>query len=138
MDQKFVFDFINENSICHLATVFKGNPHVRAMLVYRANEDGIIMHTSKSKDLFKQLTANPKVELCFNNYDANIQVRVSGIIEFVEDLELKKEIAAKRKNLQPWIQQVGYDMMVVLKLKNGIADVWIPELTFTFKRYIQL
>jgi pyridoxamine 5'-phosphate oxidase len=138
MDKKSVFDFIEKNNICHIATVSKGVPHVRAILVYRADEDGIIMHTSKSKDLYKQLIADPQVELCFNDYSINTQLRVSGTIDFIEDLEVKKEIAKKREKLQAWIQQVGYDMMAVLRLQNGIAHFWIPELTFMFKRYIQL
>ena len=138
MDKQFVLDFINQNKICHLANIHHGKPHVRALLVYRADDDGIIMHTSKSKDIYKQLTINPQVELCFNNYEDNTQVRISGTIEFVEDIEVKKEIASKREKLQPWLQQAGYEMMAVLNLRNGLAHVWIPELTFFFKRYIQL
>jgi len=138
MDINFVFTFITEHPIAHVANVHMGKPHVRAMMVYKADEDGIVLHTSKTKDLYKQLSVAPEVELCFNDYMENIQVRVSGSIEFEENLEIKKEIVAAREKLQPWIHQVGFDMLAVIRLRNGFAHVWMPELTFLPKRFLRL
>lgn len=138
MDNAFILSFLEENPIFYLANVQNGKPHVRALRLYRANEKGIIFHTSKSKDLYKQLTVNPDVELCFIDKHGNTQIRISGTIEFIEDETLKQEIVAKRKLLQPWILQHGLKMFAVMKLTNGIAQIWEPELTFLPKRYVRL
>ena len=90
MNKNEVFDFLNANPVFHLATVEGNKPHVRGMLMYRADENGIIFHTGKMKDLHKQLTKNPNVEIGFNNnsFENLIQIRVSGTVELIEDLEL--------------------------------------------------
>lgn len=138
MDKGYFYKFIRDHPIAHMATIHNGRPHLRAMLAYRADEEGVIFHTAKSKELYKQLVASPQVELCFNDYGANVQVRVSGDVEFDESLELKKEIEAARERLQPWIHHVGYDMLAIIRLKNGLAHVWMPEITFMPKRYVRL
>ena len=138
MDKEFVFGFLKNNPVFFLANVHNGKPHVRALLLYEADEHGIIFHTSKSKDLYKQLTVNPDVELCFINSEQNREVRINGSVEFVEDETLKKEIVAHRELLQPWVSQHGYEMLAVMRLKNGVAQIWEPELTFLPKLYIPL
>lgn len=138
MDKAYVCNFLNENPYFHLATIHNGAPHVRALFLYRADENGIIFHTSKSKDLFKQLSLDPQVELCFNNFNQNVQIRVNGTVEFIEDLNLKNEIIEGREKLKPWIIQKGIDMLSVVCLRNGLAYVWTPELTFLPKRYVRL
>ena len=138
MDKEYVYRFLNENPMFHLASIHHGKPHVRALLLYRADINGIVFHTSKSKELFFQLNSDPHVELCFNNFDQNIQIRVEGAVEFIEDLKLKNEIIEGRQELKPWIFQKGIDMLCVVCLRHGLANVWTPELTFMPKRYIRL
>jgi uncharacterized pyridoxamine 5'-phosphate oxidase family protein len=138
MDKEFIFSFLKENPVFHLANVHHGKPYVRALLLYDANESGIIFHTSKSKDLYKQLTVNQDVELCFLNEAKNMQIRISGAIEFIEDETFKKEIVEKRKLLQPWILHHGLKMLAIMRLTNGLAQIWEPELTFLPKRYVRL
>ena len=139
MTKAEIFTFLNKNLACHLATSEGNKPHVRGIRIYQASEDGIILQTTKIKDLHKQLSENPEVELCFNNYADNVQVRVSGRLERIEDLALKKEIVSKRKFLQPWVEQRGgYDFIAVYCLKNGVATVWTMAANFDPKTYIQL
>ena len=90
MGKEEIFKIINENPAMHLATMDGDQPRVRGMLLFRADEDGIIFHTASSKDVYEQIQKNPKAELCFNGQ--GIQVRVTGVLEEVEDEELKKEI----------------------------------------------
>lgn len=58
MNKNKIFNFLNANPVFHLATVDGNKPHVRGLLLYRADENGIIFHTGKMKDLHKQLTEN--------------------------------------------------------------------------------
>ena len=138
MNKAEILAFLNANPDCHLATVEGNKPHVRAISIYRADENGIILETSKVKDLYKQLSENPNVELCFNNYKDGIQVRVSGVAEPVDDLGLKKEIVSKRQFLKPRVEKEGYEVIAVYRVKEGIATVWTFETNLAPKTYIQL
>ncbi len=138
MNKSEILTFLNANPDCHLATVEGNKPHVRGMEIYKADENGIIIQTSKVKDLYKQLSANPNVELCFNNYKDGIQVRVSGAVELDEDTELKKEVLAKRQFLKPLVEKEGYEVIAIYRLKKGAATVWTFPTNLAPKTYIQL
>jgi len=126
MTKQELFEFMNSNPTFYLATVEDNKPHVRGLLLYRADVNGIVFHTGKMKDLYRQLTNNPSVEICFtnNNFGNLIQVRASGIAQLVEDINLKKEIVSKREFLKPWVEQAGYDPLVVYRIVHGVAVVW--------------
>ncbi len=132
--------FLNTNPVFHLATVEGDKPHVRGLLLYKADENGIIFHTGKMKDLHKQLTKNPNVEMGFNtnSFENLIQIRVSGTVELVENLELKKEIVQKREFLKPWVDQMGYEFLAVYRMKKGVATIWTMKTNFAPKEFIEL
>lgn len=140
MDKNEIFAFLQSNPAFHLGTTEADQPRVRGMLLYKGDEKGIIFHTGKMKDVHRQLSNNPKVELCFNNYQDHIQVRIMGVVELIEDLELKKEIVNSpgREFLKPWIEKMGYETFAVCKLRNGRATVWTMETNFEPKSYIDL
>jgi len=138
MNKAEIIAFLNANPACHLATVEGDKPHVRGMGIYKADENGIILQTAKVKDLYKQLSGNPNVELWFNNYKDRIQVRVSGTVEAVDDTELKKEIIAKRQFLKPLVEKEGYEVIAVYRLKKDVATVWTFETNLAPKTYIKL
>lgn len=140
MTRKEVLEFMSSNPIFHLATVEGDKPHVRGMLLYRADENGVIFNTGKIKDLYRQLTENPNVEMSFTNgiFENLIQIRVVGTVELDEDLDLKKEIVQKRDFLKPWVEQVGYDALAVYRLKNGVATVWTMATNTAPKKYTEL
>ncbi|NOZ63533.1 MAG: pyridoxamine 5'-phosphate oxidase family protein [Caldiserica bacterium] len=138
MNKSEIFSFLNANPMFHLATVEGNKPHVRAMLLYRADEDGIVFHTGTMKDVNRQLLANPEVELCFNNYQTNVQIRVSGTVKLLDDLNFKKEVVENRAFLKPWIEERGYGMLAVYRIKNGTATIWTMETNFAPKEFIKL
>lgn len=138
MNKAEILDFLNSNPVCHLATIDGDQPRVRGMLMYRADENGILFHTGSFKDLYKQMQQNPNVELCFSSADSSKQVRVSGKAEFIEDHSLKEEIVNKRSFLKPWVEEQGYDMLKVLRVTNCTATVWTMETNFEPKKYVQL
>ncbi|OIO27198.1 MAG: pyridoxamine 5'-phosphate oxidase [Nitrospirae bacterium CG1_02_44_142] len=140
MNKSEIFDFLNAKPIFHLATVEGNKPHVRGMMMYKADENGIVFHTGKMKDLHKQLTKNPNVEMSFNNgsFENLIQVRVSGTVELVEDIELKKEIVERREFLKPFIEQSGYEPLAVYRMKNGVATIWTMKTNFSPKEFVAL
>jgi pyridoxamine 5'-phosphate oxidase len=137
MNKDEILAFLNANPSCHLATVEGNKPHVRGILIHKADKSGIIIETGTFKDLYKQLSANPNVELCFNNYKDGIQVRVSGAVEAVDDVKLKDEIIAQRPFLKQRVAEGGYEAMAVYRLK-GVAHVWTSATNVGPKSYIQL
>jgi pyridoxamine 5'-phosphate oxidase len=123
MNKKEMYEFITANPMGYMATVDGNKPHVRGMETYRADENGLIFYTNKSKDVGKQIAANPEVEVCY--FANGIQLRVSGRMEMAEDLGLKKEIVEARPFLKPAVEQAGnYDQMLVCRLKPVKASTW--------------
>ena len=137
MNKAEILAFLNANPICYLATVEGDKPHVRAMGIVKADENGIIIETGTFKDVYKQLLADPNVELCFYNDKQGIQISVSGAVEGVDDLKLKKEIVAQRPFLKQRVAEGGYEAMGVFRLK-GAAYVWSFQTASEPKTYIQL
>jgi len=144
MNKKEILEMINANPAFHLATVEGDQPHCRGMLLFRADENGIIFHTGTMKDVYRQITANPKAELCFNDYKNGVQVRVAGKLESLEDKTLKDEICAHptRKFLKPWREsgqlEDFYQTFKVYRLKNGRAVVWTMATNFAPKEEVVL
>jgi pyridoxamine 5'-phosphate oxidase len=137
MDKAEIIDFMNANDACYFATVEGNKPHVRGIRIVKADENGIIIQTGTYKDLYKQLSANPNVELCFHNAKDGIQVRVSGAVEVVDDLKIKEEVVAERKFLKPIVEKEGYGAIAVYRLK-GVATIWTFKTNLDPKTYIQL
>ena len=131
MDKQQIFDFLNNNPAFYLATVDGNEPRVRAMLLYKADENGIIFHTGPFKEVYRQIQKNPNVQLCFYNPQQNLQIRVRGKLEVTNDRALKEEIAnhPTRMFMQSWkasckTEDEFYGTFSVLRLSKGIANVW--------------
>ena len=138
MTKEEMFKIMNENMAFHLATSVDGQPYVRGMLLFRADENGIIFHTGKFKDLYEQLKKNPNVELCFNS--PSTQIRVSGVIEEINDDKIVEEIYAHptRQFMRNWKEQGIDAKLAVFCLKNGKASTWTMQTNFDEKEYVQL
>ena len=138
MTKKEVLEFATKNPVCSLATIEGHRPRVRMIMLYRADENGIIFVTGRQKALHAQLRANPAVEMCFYNPDEGRQVRIEWAVEMLDNLELKKEVVKKFTFLKPWVEKQGYDVMICYRLKNAQATTWTMETNFEPKAYIHL
>jgi uncharacterized pyridoxamine 5'-phosphate oxidase family protein len=138
MTKEDILEFITQNPVFSLATSENGQPHVRVMMLYRADENGIIFTTGRNKAVYTQLQANPAVELCFYNADKGLQVRIEGAVEMLDDLELKMQVVEQFTFLKPWVESEGYEILIPFCLKNGKAVTWTMETNFDPKQYIQL
>ncbi len=121
-----------------LATTDGGRPRVRMMMLYRADDSGLIFTTGRDKDVNKQLQADPVVQMCFYDAAQGRQVRIEGKVEPLNDLKLKKQIVKDFPFLKPWVESQGYDVMATYRLKGGQAVTWTMETNFEPKQYIQL
>jgi len=124
MTKNEIFTFLTNNPVCFLATATDNQPHVRGMMLYRADDTGIIFHTVAGKEMVAQLHANPAIEICTYNPQEQIQLRVSGTAEFFDDLALKQEMVAQYPFMQPLIDKCGYEGLLLFRIVHGQALVW--------------
>lgn len=138
MNAPEILDFIRANPACHLATLEGDQPRVRGMFLYRVDDQGIVFHTGTIKPLWKQLQANPKVELCFLDPKCNIQVRVEGLAEPLVDAALRDEIVRERPFLQPIVEAFGLDSLGVFRVRPLRAARWSMETNLERTRWIAM
>ena len=138
MNEKEMYALMNENPAFHLATVEGDQPRVRGMLLFRADERGLIFHTASTKDVYAQIKKNPKAEMCF--FGNSTQIRVTGVLEQVMDEELKEEIFnhPSRKFLQAWKEMGIEHLLQIFRMKNCEAVTWTMETNFAEKKPILL
>lgn len=138
MNKEEIFKLMNENPAFHLATMDNDQPRVRGMLLFRADEEGIIFHTASTKDVFHQLVENPKAELCFNS--PTTQIRISGVLELVDDENLRNEIFnhPSRQFLRGWKENGIDGILEIFRMKNGEAVEWTMAKNFDEKVPVKL
>ena len=138
MTTQEMFKLMNENPVFNLATVEGDQPRVRGMLLYKADENGIIFHTASTKDVFAQIKANPKAEMCF--FGDGTQIRVTGVLEQVSDDKLREEIFAHptRAFLRAWKENGIDGLLQIFVMKNCTAVTWTMESNFDEKKPVKL
>ncbi|MDR1015916.1 MAG: pyridoxamine 5'-phosphate oxidase family protein [Coriobacteriales bacterium] len=72
-----VNDFLKAANIYYLATTDGDQPRVRAFGTVDKFEDKLYVQTGKVKDVYKQIMANPRVELCALAPDGGSWLRVA-------------------------------------------------------------
>jgi uncharacterized pyridoxamine 5'-phosphate oxidase family protein len=124
--------FATENGLGYLATTEGDQPRVRPMLLWRANEEGFYFCGLAPKNVWKQIEANPKVEVCFYNNASGPEgwrvLRVSGEAEFLDDLALKEQVLEDR----PFYRDYGSGepddpTYPVIRIPHGEAWFWTAE-----------
>ncbi|HVN98244.1 MAG TPA: pyridoxamine 5'-phosphate oxidase family protein [Syntrophorhabdaceae bacterium] len=138
MTKEEVISFVRSNPVCFLATVEGNAPRVRGMQMFKADERGILIQLATVKDMYKQLVANPNVELCFNDFKSGIQVRVSGKAEFLEGPGVAEEVLTARPFLKSVADAHGQAAIKVFRIANAQATVWTRETNLAPKTYIKL
>ncbi|MCL2144166.1 MAG: pyridoxamine 5'-phosphate oxidase family protein [Endomicrobia bacterium] len=144
MDKKEIFEILNSNLSFYLATAEGNQPRVRAMMLYKADENGIVFHTSSIKDVRAQIQSNPNAEMCFFDPNKGIQVRVSGKLEEITDTKYKDEILEHptreflRNMKARGVFKDFYEEIKVFSLKNGTAVAWTFDSNFAPKEKISL
>ena len=85
-----VYDFLKQCGTYYLATVDGDQPRVRPFGTVDIFEDRLYIQTGKSKDVSKQIQANPKVELCA--FAGGKWLRVAGRLVRDDRVEAKRHM----------------------------------------------
>jgi len=131
--------FSNENPVCYLATVDGDQPRVRALGFWFADKSGFYFQTSSNKEFTNQLMKNPKTEVCFYKSEGMIgtMLRVSGKIEFVNDLRFREKALNDRPFLKNFGITVDSPNLILFRISHGQAHFWSMENNLKPKEFIE-
>jgi len=121
--------FSNENPVCYLATVEGDQPRVRALGFWFADDTGLYFQTSSIKEFPNQLRKNPKTEICFYKHEGIIgtMLRISGKVEFVDDVKLKEKALIDRPFLKSFGMTIDSPKLIIFRISHGQAHFWTME-----------
>jgi pyridoxamine 5'-phosphate oxidase len=122
--------FANERVICSIATVDGDQPHVRMFGLWFADKDGFYFSTQKTGNVYRQLSVNPKLALCFYappetqsgqgpTMDMGKMMRAKGTAKFIDDPSLKERLLSERPFIRPFAENV-----VIFRVEGGEAWFW--------------
>lgn len=138
MTREEILGFIEANPVAWIATIEDGRPRVRALRAFRIREDGPLFQISTPKDLYRQLVANPDVEVGFNDQAQGIQVRVAGKARFVEDDAVLDDVLVERAFLQSLVDEQGRGAVKLFVIGEAMAYAWTRENNFTPKEWVKI
>lgn len=128
MDFEEYVKFANETILCSVGTVEDDQAHVRMFGMWFADKDGFYFSTSKMSGTYKQLSTNPKLELCFYappaspqgpTMDLGKEMRVTGVAEFIDDPSMKERLISERPFMRPFAETT-----TIFRVTNGEAWFW--------------
>lgn len=131
--------FTNENPICSLATTDHGQPRVRMIGFWFADESGFYFQTSTNKEIPNQLNENPKLEACFYKHEGMIgtMLRIAGEAEFLTDTKYREKAFLDRPYLKNMGLLVNSQQLFLFRIKHGQAHFWTMENTNKPKQIIE-
>ena len=115
-----VWKFLKEAGVYYLATVENNEARVRPFGTAEIFEDKLYIQTGKSKDVYKQIISNPKVEICV--FKDGKWIRIAGELVADDRVEAKKDMLDKNPNLRGMYNE-NDDNTIVLYFKNAKAVI---------------
>jgi len=114
-----VYKFLKETApTYYLATIDGDQPRVRPFGTVDLYEGKLYIQTGKSKDVYKQIEANPKVEVCAS---AGLDwLRITGELVPDDRVEAKKHMLDAYPNLRRMYDE-NDDNTIVLYFKDAKA-----------------
>ena len=111
-----------------------GQAHVRPFGTAEIFEGKLYIQTGKVKNVYKQLAANPKAELCCYNAATGQWLRICGNLIPDERIEAKADMLEKNPSLQS-MYKADDDNTIVFYFENATATINSfsgDPVTFTF------
>ena len=115
-----VNDFLTEAGVFYLATVDGDQPKVRPLGAHLEMDGKVLFGVGDFKDVYKQLLANPKFEICA--YDGSAWIRVCGEAVLDERIEAQQHMLDENPGLKN-MYKAGDGNTAVFCIKNGVAVI---------------
>ena len=117
-----VYKFLKDNPIFYVATMDGDQPRVRPFGVVALFEGKLYLQTGNVKPVFKQMTANPKIELCTMGKDGTSWLRVAAEVVLDPRIEARRHMLEENPTLRRLYSE-----------DDGIGEVlWLKNATATF------
>jgi uncharacterized pyridoxamine 5'-phosphate oxidase family protein len=85
-----IIQFLQKAQVFYLATAQGDQPRVRPMGFVMSYEGTLSFCTNNKKDMFKQIQANPKIEVCASTPEGK-WLRICGTVAFNPDRAAKEQ-----------------------------------------------
>lgn len=115
-----VYDFLKKCQTFYIATEEGDQPRVRPFGALAVFEGKIYIQTGKVKDVSKQMSANPKVEICA--FDGEKWIRVQAVVVNDDRIEAKQQMLEANPILQG-MYKADDEITQVLYLKDAVATI---------------
>ena len=112
--------FLKECGAFFIATADGDQPHVRPFGVSEIIDGHLYIMTGKVKDVYKQMAANGKFEICALKASGSEWLRLSGTLVNDETLSVKEEFLNRNEGLKS-MYKADDDNMAVLYIANAEA-----------------
>jgi uncharacterized pyridoxamine 5'-phosphate oxidase family protein len=87
---KRAVDLLKESQVFHIATIEDDQPRVRPFGAVAEIDNKVYLCTANTKDFFKQIKANPKVEISAM-LGSDKWIRISGTVEVDPRISIKEK-----------------------------------------------
>ena len=112
--------YLKECGVFFIATADGDQPHVRPFGVSEIIDDRLYIMTGKVKDVYKQMAANGKFEICALKPSGSEWLRLTGTLVNDETLAVKEEFLNRNESLKS-MYKADDDNMAVLYITNATA-----------------
>ena len=112
--------YLKECGAFFIATADGDQPRVRPFGVSEIINDRLYIMTGKVKDVYKQMAANGKFEICALKPSGTEWMRLSGTLVTDETLAVKEEFLNRNESLKS-MYKADDDNMAVLYITNATA-----------------
>ncbi len=119
-NMKEVQAFLKECGVFYIATVDGDQPRVRPFGVSEIIDGHLYIMTGKVKDVYKQISANGKFEICALKSSRSEWIRLSGTLVNDETLAVKEEFLNRNPSLKS-MYKADDDNMAVLQVTDATA-----------------
>ncbi|MFC1532629.1 pyridoxamine 5'-phosphate oxidase family protein [Thermodesulfobacteriota bacterium] len=132
MDFQDCIKFAKEQRVAYFATEENGQPRVRPLGLWFADEKGFYFQAYNVKAVCKQLQKNNRAEICFYAPGSGGAIgkvmRVAGEVKFIDDIGLKTKVLEDR----PFLKNLGIESpedprLAIFCLYTGEAFFWTME-----------
>lgn len=124
MNYTNILEFIQQNPVCTLATSRDNQPRVRAFLT-NVIDGKLYFTTSADKNVGSEILENQKSELCYLSSDFSKMLRVTTLLEILDDKKLKQELIDTRDYLKGF--SADDESFILFTLSDSQARFWSLE-----------
>lgn len=119
-----VIEFLNKYPSGYLATSQYNIPYVRPWGFMFEDKGKFWFLTNNTKEAYKQIQQNPHIEFSTSSPDFFSFVRLSGMVQFSDDMEIKRRMFEHTPMLKKMYQTHENPALVAFYIEHGKAMLY--------------